>query len=88
MYPTKPLWLTEYGFAHQNLADTQWYAQATNEYLDRLDYMDRYSWFGAFRSDVSNVGPNGAMLNERGLLTDIGSWYLGGEGNTGVVPRG
>lgn len=37
----------------------------------------RYSYFGAFRSDVSNVGPNSAMLNDEGKLTDIGSWYLG-----------
>jgi hypothetical protein len=37
-----------------------------------------YSYFGAFRSDVSNVGPNAAMLTQKGQLTDIGSWYLGG----------
>lgn len=48
-----------------------------------LTYIDRavshYSYFGAFRADVSNVGPNSAMLTEKGELTDIGSWYLGGE---------
>jgi hypothetical protein len=38
----------------------------------------RYSWFGAFRSVVSNVGPNQGMLDPYGNLTDIGSWYLGG----------
>jgi hypothetical protein len=38
----------------------------------------RYSYFGSFRSDVSNVGPNAAMLTKDGKLTDIGSWYLGG----------
>ncbi|KAL9070929.1 MAG: hypothetical protein Q9161_004571 [Pseudevernia consocians] len=47
----------------------------------------RYSYFGAFRSDVSNVGANSAMLTQDGKLTDIGSWYLGG-GETGNVPTG
>jgi hypothetical protein len=37
-----------------------------------------YAYFGAFRSDVSNVGKNAAMLTEKGELTDIGSWYMGG----------
>ena len=50
-------------------------------------YVDRYSYFGSFRSDVSNVGPNAAMLTQDGKLTDIGSWYLGGSA-TGNVPQG
>jgi len=56
------------------------------EYFDRLDFVERYSLFGAFRSDVSNVGPNAAMLNKDGQLTDIGAWYLGREA-TGVDPQ-
>ncbi|KAH0536148.1 hypothetical protein FGG08_006952 [Glutinoglossum americanum] len=51
------------------------------------DYITRYSYFGSFRSDVSNVGPNAAMLTQDGELTDIGSWYLG-RGATGNVPKG
>jgi hypothetical protein len=47
----------------------------------------RYSYFGSFRSDASNVGPNAAMLTQDGKLTDIGSWYLGGNA-TGAVPKG
>lgn len=45
----------------------------------------KYAWFGAFRSDVSNVGPNVTFLDSNGELTDIGSWYLGG-GATGNIP--
>ena len=48
--------------------------------------VSHYAWFGSFRSDVSNVGANSAMLTQDGKLTDIGSWYLGG-GETGNVPR-
>jgi hypothetical protein len=43
-----------------------------------------YSYFGAFRSDVSNVGANAAMLTQDGKLTDIGSWYLGGAATNNV----
>lgn len=57
------------------------------EYFDRLPGVERYAYFGAFRSDVSNVGPNAAMLTQDGKLTDIGSWYLGGA-VTGNVPKG
>lgn len=46
-----------------------------------------YSYFGAFRSDVSNVGPNAAMLTQDGKLTDIGAWYLA-ETATGAIPKG
>lgn len=49
-------------------------------------YVTHYSYFGAFRSDVSNVGPNAAFLTQDGKLTDIGSWYLGGTA-TGNVPK-
>ena len=58
--------------------------QTTNHYCRNVT---RYSYFGAFRSDASNVGPNSAMLTQDGKLTDIGSLYLGGQ-KTGNVPKG
>jgi hypothetical protein len=45
-----------------------------------------YAYFGAFRSDVSNIGANAAMLTQNGELTDIGSWYMGGVA-TNNVPK-
>lgn len=50
-------------------------------------YITHYSYFGAFRSSASNVGPNAAFLTQKGQLTDIGAWYLG-EKATGNVPKG
>lgn len=50
-------------------------------------YVEKYAYFGAFRSDVSNVGPDAAMLTQDGELTDIGAWYLGQE-ETGNIPKG
>lgn len=77
-YPNTSLWITEYALADASLSDSQSFFQTSAEYFDRLDYIERYSYFGSFRSSVSNVGPNAAMLTQDGLLTDIGSWYLGG----------
>lgn len=50
-------------------------------------YLTHYSYFGAFRSDESNVGPNAAMLTQKGELTDIGANYLG-MAATGNEPKG
>lgn len=79
------IWVTEYNYANQSLPDTQSFYNTSAEYLDRLTQIGRYSLFGAFRSLVSNVGPNAAMLSDGGKLTDIGLWYLGRTG-TGVSP--
>lgn len=53
----------------------------------KISNIIHYSYFGAFRSDVSNVGPNSAMLTQKGQLTDIGSWYMGGAA-TNNIPSG
>jgi len=68
----------EYGYTNQDLAKTQDFFNKSLKYLEESEVVERYSWFGAFRSVVSNVGPNQAMLDPYGKLTDIGSWYLGG----------
>jgi hypothetical protein len=81
------MWITEYAMSHADLADTQSFFNMSADYFDRMDSVERYSYFGSFRSDVSNVGPNAAMLNQKGQLTDIGSWYLG-MAATGNIPKG
>lgn len=35
---------------------------------------------------MSNVGYNASFLDQKGQLTDIGSWYLG-KSATGVIPK-
>lgn len=84
-FPGKKIWVTEYNADHQDLATTQEFSKRAAEYMDRIDNVERYSLFGAFRSSKSNVGPNGAMLSAGGELTDIGAWYLGREAR-GVEP--
>ncbi|KAF8542067.1 glycosyl hydrolase catalytic core-domain-containing protein [Trichophaea hybrida] len=85
-YLDKDLWITEFGIPNASLEETQKFFNSSVEYLDRLDYVKRYSWFGSFRSDVSNVGPNVAMLDNKGELTDIGAWYIGRKA-TGHKPQ-
>ncbi|KAH8678946.1 glycosyl hydrolase catalytic core-domain-containing protein [Tricladium varicosporioides] len=86
-YPNTSIWVTEYAYSNQTLAATQDFFNMSAEYFDRLTYVERYSWFGTFRTEVSNVGPNAAFLNNQGKLTDMGAWYLG-KASTGVQPGG
>ncbi|KAI8957344.1 glycoside hydrolase family 128 protein [Daldinia sp. FL1419] len=85
-FPNVTQWITEYNFDNQDLSTTKAFYNASSEYFDRMDSVSRYSLFGSFRSRDSNVGPNAAMLNNNGQLTDIGSWYLGVSG-THVDPQ-
>ncbi|CAK7267711.1 hypothetical protein SEPCBS119000_002690 [Sporothrix epigloea] len=85
-FPDSPLWVTEFNYNNQSLVTTQEYFNTSIAYLERLAYVERYSYFGAFRSSVSNVGPNAAMLSAGGQLTDIGAWYLG-ERAAGIPPQ-
>jgi len=84
-YPNMSIWITEYADPGANLTDSQSFFNESSQYFDRIDYITHYSYFGSFRSSVSNVGPDAAMLTQNGQLTDIGSWYLGGSA-TGFVP--
>ncbi|KAK3066551.1 hypothetical protein LTR53_017055 [Teratosphaeriaceae sp. CCFEE 6253] len=86
-YPNMTMWVTEYAFADGSLSESQDFYNTSASWLDSLDYVTHYSYFGAFRSDVSNVGPNAAMLTQKGELTDIGAWYLGQKA-TGKKPKG
>ncbi|KAG8623334.1 hypothetical protein KVT40_008310 [Elsinoe batatas] len=79
------IWVTEFAYANEPLQETQQFYNLSIDYFDRLPIIGKYSYFGPFRSDVSNVGPNAAFLTGDGLLTDIGSWYLGGDA-TGNIP--
>ncbi|RYC54325.1 hypothetical protein CHU98_g11884 [Xylaria longipes] len=86
VFPRAKIWVTEFAYAHQSLQATQDYYNKAVNYFDSFEKVERYSYFGAFRSKVSNVGVNATFLNNVGHLTDIGSWYLGG-GPTGVDPN-
>lgn len=78
-------WVTEFAYNDEPLNTTQDFYNQTISYFDKLEMISHYAYFGPFRSDVSNIGPNAAFLTQNGQLTDIGSWYLGGDA-TGNIP--
>ncbi|KNG44330.1 glycoside hydrolase family 128 protein [Stemphylium lycopersici] len=83
-WPNMTVWVTEYGFPNQDLEATQSFYNMSASSFDSWPNITHYSYFGAFRSDVSNVGANAAMLTQDGELTDIGSWYMGGAATNNV----
>lgn len=91
-FPNMTFWFTEFAFNHQDVLPSQEFFNLTMEYFDRMDNVEKYSWFGSFRSDVSNVGPNSALLNQDGELTYIGAWYMNKDrsaagSETGIGPN-
>ncbi|KAF2720996.1 glycoside hydrolase family 128 protein [Polychaeton citri CBS 116435] len=88
-YENMTMWATEYALADGTLEESQEFFNQSATFFDRLEYLTHYSYFGSFRSDVSNVGPNAAMLTQKGDLTNIGAWYLGEpQLAVGNIPKG
>ncbi|KAH7324902.1 hypothetical protein B0I35DRAFT_476104 [Stachybotrys elegans] len=84
-WPGSEIWVTEYAYAHRDLAETQAFFHQTLDWFDREDFIGKYTYFGAFRSATANVGVNAAFLNNDGELTDIGAEYVGEEPR-GILP--
>ena len=84
-YPSLPIWVTEFADPNVDLGESQAFFNQSVAYLDKLAYVERYAYFGSFRSQDSNVGGEGVMLDRGGGLTSVGEWYLGLNG-TGKDP--
>ncbi|BFZ65309.1 hypothetical protein YB2330_006474 [Saitoella coloradoensis] len=76
-FDNRTLWITEFALDNASEEDTLSMMQTSLEWLDALEWVERYSWFGSFRSDVSNVGGNAAFLDGDGQVTALGRLYLG-----------
>jgi hypothetical protein len=76
-YPKLPIWVTEFADPDVGLVESQGFFNQSVSYLDGLAYVERYAYFGSFRSQDSNVGKEGVMLDKGGALTSVGEWYLG-----------
>lgn len=81
LYPDLPIWLTEFAIPQLDDDETRAFMNQSLPYLDDLDYVERYSWFGTFRDNDANewTGDGVSMLNGRGGLSDLGAQYMGGE---------
>lgn len=84
------IWVTEMGLPQQDAEATVAMMNQSLPYLDKLDYVERYSWFGAFRTDDANewTGDGVALFDGDGGLTELGSLYMGDGFETGQKGEG
>lgn len=73
------IWVTEMGLPQQDADATVAMMNQTLPYLDNLTYVERYAWFGAFRTDDANewTGDGVALFDDDGGLTELGALYMG-----------
>lgn len=77
------MWITEMALPQEDGEANVAMMTESIKYLEDLDYVEGYAWFGAFRADNSNdwTGDGVSLFDDDGGLTDLGSTYLGGEEN-------
>ena len=82
LYPSKEIWLTEFALPQQDAEATTAMMNESLPFLDQIEYLTRYAWFGAFRTDDANewTGDGVSLFDGDGGLTQAGAVYLGGEG--------
>ncbi|KAI1174735.1 glycosyl hydrolase catalytic core-domain-containing protein [Nemania sp. FL0916] len=77
------IWLKEFGLPQADQDTTFAMMNQTLPYLDQLDYVEGYAWFGTFRPKEANewTGDGLALFQGDGGLSELGAYYLGGEAN-------
>lgn len=80
LYPRQPIWLTEFALPAQDDVANQAFLNQSLAYLDGLNYVEKYAWFGSFREDDANewTGDGVSLLDRHGDLTQLGATWLGG----------
>ena len=73
------LWITELALPQQDDDETVAMMNQTLPYLDDQENVERYAWFGAFRTDDANewTGDGVALFDDDGGLTELGALYMG-----------
>lgn len=81
--PPLMIWVTELALPQADAQATVQMMNQTLPYLDQQEYVEKYAWFGAFRTDDANewTGDGVALFDEDGGLTELGALYMGGEAN-------
>ncbi|KAH8203700.1 hypothetical protein TruAng_002113 [Truncatella angustata] len=79
------VWVTEIGAPSAPMDANYNVMSQTLPYLDSLEYVDRYAWFGAWRIGGANrnewTGDGLSLFDDNGGLTTLGALYVGGETN-------
>ena len=55
----------------------EFFQQSINR-LDRIDWIERYAWFGAMRYLSPDLGIGNRLINDNGQLSDLGKKYVYG----------
>lgn len=73
------MWVTELGVPGAPTDANLAVMSETLPYLDSLDYVDRYAWFGIFRPDGANnwTGAGLSLFENDGGLSTLGAMYVG-----------
>jgi hypothetical protein len=73
-YPKLPIWVTEYASTSANDTEVANFLNATTTYMDTLDWIERYAWFGYFRP---REDAHYNLLGDDGSLNKLGQIYVG-----------
>jgi hypothetical protein len=77
----RPIWVTEWachsftGGPQCSQKQTNDFMATTQNFMDKTDWVERYSWFGAMPDPP--VSPVNALLDKNGNITPLGKQYIG-----------
>lgn len=77
----RPIWVTEWACHSFNSApqcsqkQTNDFMAATQGFMDKTDWVERYSWFGAMPDPV--VSSVNSLVDKKGSITPLGKQYIG-----------
>lgn len=77
------IWVKEFALPQADQDATFAMMNQSLPYLDQLEYVEKYAWFGVFRPKEANewTGDGLSLFEGDGGLSELGAYYLGGEAN-------
>jgi len=84
------IWITEVAVPQVDEDSTVEMMNQTLPWLEEKEVVERYAWFGMFRTDESNAwtGKQVAMFGKDGALTELGALYMNGVEVNGTTSAG
>ena len=84
------IWITEVAIPQVDEKATLQMMNDTLPWLEGKDVVEKYAWFGMFRTDESNAwtGKDVAMFGKDGSLTELGALYMNGVEVNGTKSTG
>ncbi|KAI3616240.1 atrazine chlorohydrolase guanine deaminase [Moniliophthora roreri] len=73
-FGNRTIWVTEYASTSLNESEVADFMNQTTKYLDELEWVERFAWFGYFRPENGSAYN---FLNTDGSLNNLGKEYIG-----------